>query len=85
MTQEDMERYAANWAANWNARDLDAILAHFAQDARFISPFRAPVPHRTAPAWAALPYQEGEGRDGIEIEIGPSLPAQLVARRTSSL
>ena len=36
-----MEMFAANWIANWNARDLDAILAHFAEDARFISPLAA--------------------------------------------
>ncbi|MBA15388.1 MAG: hypothetical protein CMN73_03430 [Sphingomonas sp.] len=38
-----MEAFAANWIANWNARDLDAILAHFAEDARFISPLAAEV------------------------------------------
>jgi len=43
MNREDMERFAANWIANWNARDLDAILAHFAEDARFISPLAAEV------------------------------------------
>lgn len=43
MNREEMERFAANWIANWNARDLDAILAHFAEDARFISPLAAEV------------------------------------------
>ena len=41
MNRKDMEMFAANWIANWNARDLDAILAHFAEDARFISPLAA--------------------------------------------
>lgn len=43
MNREGMETFAANWIANWNARDLDAILAHFADDARFISPLAADV------------------------------------------
>lgn len=43
MKREDMERFAANWIDNWNARDLDAILAHFVEDARFISPLAAEV------------------------------------------
>ncbi len=43
MNRKDMEAFAANWIANWNARDLDAILAHFAEHARFISPLAAEV------------------------------------------
>ena len=33
-----MEAFAARWIAGWNARDIDAVLAPFADDARFISP-----------------------------------------------
>ena len=43
MNREDMESFAAHWIANWNARNLDAILEHFAEDARFISPLAAEV------------------------------------------
>ncbi|WP_145960895.1 nuclear transport factor 2 family protein [Sphingosinithalassobacter portus] len=43
MNRTDMEAFAASWIANWNARDLDAILAHFAEDAHFISPLAAEV------------------------------------------
>ncbi|RIV80906.1 nuclear transport factor 2 family protein [Aurantiacibacter xanthus] len=43
MTREEMERFAADWIANWNARDVEAILAHFAEDARFISPLAAEI------------------------------------------
>jgi ketosteroid isomerase-like protein len=32
------EDFARQWAANWNARDLDAILAHYAPDVVFRSP-----------------------------------------------
>lgn len=30
--------FADGWVAAWNARDLEALLAHFAADARFTSP-----------------------------------------------
>lgn len=43
MNRKEMETFAANWIASWNARDLNAILAHFAEDARFISPLAAEV------------------------------------------
>ena len=52
MNRKDMEAFAAKWIANWNARDLDAILAHFAEDARFISPLAAEV--------TGLPVIEGK-------------------------
>ncbi|MGZ5827107.1 MAG: nuclear transport factor 2 family protein [Xanthobacteraceae bacterium] len=30
--------FAEAWVANWNRRDVDAVLAHFAEDAQFVSP-----------------------------------------------
>jgi ketosteroid isomerase-like protein len=30
--------FAERWIANWNARDIEAVLTHFADDARFTSP-----------------------------------------------
>ena len=38
MTRDDMQRFAEEWIAAWNRRDLDAVLAPFADDARFTSP-----------------------------------------------
>jgi hypothetical protein len=38
MTQEDANAFARRWIADWNAHDLDAILAHYAPDAEFLSP-----------------------------------------------
>jgi len=35
----DPDRFAADWIAAWNARDLDAILAHYAADIVFLSPY----------------------------------------------
>lgn len=32
------DRFAVEWIALWNARDLDAILAHYAEDVVFHSP-----------------------------------------------
>jgi hypothetical protein len=38
MTCESMMTFAENWIAAWNRRDVDAVLAHFADDAQFMSP-----------------------------------------------
>ena len=38
MTYDSMMRFAEAWIANWNARDVDAVLSHFADDAQFVSP-----------------------------------------------
>jgi len=38
MTYEAMMRFAVDWIAAWNRRDVDAVLAHFAEEAQFISP-----------------------------------------------
>jgi hypothetical protein len=38
MTDEQARKFAAEWIENWNRRDADAVLAHFAEDAEFTSP-----------------------------------------------
>jgi len=38
MTRAETLKYAQDWIANWNRRDLEAVLAHFADDVRFHSP-----------------------------------------------
>ncbi len=35
---DSMMRFAENWVAAWNRRDIEAVLAHFAEDAQFLSP-----------------------------------------------
>lgn len=30
--------FAAQWIANWNARDVEAVLSHFRDDCVFVSP-----------------------------------------------
>jgi ketosteroid isomerase-like protein len=35
---EAAQKFAASWEQAWNAHDLDAMLAHFAQDVVFSSP-----------------------------------------------
>ena len=44
------QQFAAEWAAAWNARDIEAVLRHFHEDATFSSPF------------AALVFPESQGR-----------------------
>jgi hypothetical protein len=38
MTYDAMMRFAEDWIAAWNRRDVDAVLAHYAEDAQFVSP-----------------------------------------------
>jgi hypothetical protein len=38
MTYQSMMEFADRWIAAWNRRDVDAVLAHYAQDAQFVSP-----------------------------------------------
>jgi ketosteroid isomerase-like protein len=35
---EDPRAFAEGWAAAWNRKDIEAVLSHFAEDARFSSP-----------------------------------------------
>ncbi|MDP9418494.1 MAG: nuclear transport factor 2 family protein [Actinomycetota bacterium] len=37
------EAFATQWARDWNAHDIDAVLAHFAEDVVFTSPVAARV------------------------------------------
>jgi hypothetical protein len=38
MTYESMMIFAETWIAAWNRRDVEAVLAHFAEEAQFVSP-----------------------------------------------
>ena len=38
MTHDSMMAFAQAWISAWNRRDVDAVLAHFADDAQFVSP-----------------------------------------------
>jgi ketosteroid isomerase-like protein len=38
MTHESMMMFAETWIAAWNRSDVDAVLAHFAEEAQFVSP-----------------------------------------------
>ena len=44
------EHFAAEWLSAWNARDLDAILRHYADDIEFHSPRIAAVTGRDVDA-----------------------------------
>lgn len=43
MNVMDAEVFAQQWAEAWNAHDLDAVLAHFTEDAVFTSPLAAAI------------------------------------------
>jgi steroid delta-isomerase len=38
MTRKQVTELARHWIAAWNARDVETVLAHFADSARFTSP-----------------------------------------------
>jgi len=38
MTQSEALAWANKWIANWNRKDVDGVLAHFAGDVEFTSP-----------------------------------------------
>jgi hypothetical protein len=48
MTYEDMMTFAQDWVANWNWRDVEAVLSHFAEDAEFVSPLALQYSGRAA-------------------------------------
>jgi ketosteroid isomerase-like protein len=37
--RKDVDRFATEWLEAWNAHDVEGVLAHFADDATFTSPF----------------------------------------------
>jgi hypothetical protein len=43
MTREEAGAFANEWAAAWNARDVERVLVHFAEDVVFTSPTAAVV------------------------------------------
>ena len=43
MTQSEALAWVQQWIANWNRRDVDGVLAHFADDVEFTSPRVAPI------------------------------------------
>ena len=38
MTREEAQAFAEQWAAAWNERDVERVLAHFEDDVTFTSP-----------------------------------------------
>ena len=75
ISHDQADRFATEWIGAWNAHDLDAIVAHYAQDVTFVSPFVA-----------ALTGEESariEGRDALReyfrrgLETFPDLHFEL--------
>jgi ketosteroid isomerase-like protein len=42
-TPIDLDRFAAEWIAGWNARDLERVLSHYAPDVELVTPRAAVV------------------------------------------
>jgi steroid delta-isomerase len=38
MTYESMMAFSESWIAAWNRRDVEAVLAHYSEEAQFVSP-----------------------------------------------
>ena len=38
MTYQSMMAFAESWIAAWNRRDVEAVLAHYSEEAQFVSP-----------------------------------------------
>ena len=38
MNRLDAQVFTTNWISAWNRRDVDAVLKHYVEDARFVSP-----------------------------------------------
>jgi hypothetical protein len=38
MTYQSMMAFAESWIAAWNRRDVKAVLAHYSEEAQFVSP-----------------------------------------------
>ena len=38
MTYQSMMSFAESWIAAWNRRDVEAVLAHYSEEAQFVSP-----------------------------------------------
>ena len=43
MSYDSMMAFAESWIAAWNRRDVDAVLAHYAEAAQFVSPVASNV------------------------------------------
>lgn len=43
MTDFNPQRFAEDWIAAWNRRDIDYVLSHYAEDCEFLSPLAATV------------------------------------------
>jgi steroid delta-isomerase len=38
MTRVEANKFAANWISAWNRKDVNAVLEHYVEDAKFVSP-----------------------------------------------
>ena len=48
LSEEQAREFAEEWVNAWNARDIDGILAHYAEDVELTSPFAATMTEETS-------------------------------------
>lgn len=52
MTRVEANKFAANWISAWNRKDVNAVLEHYVEDAKFVSP--------KAATFIGKPFVEGK-------------------------
>lgn len=82
---DDPRAFAEAWAAAWNRKDFEAVLAHFAEDVRFSSPKAeviAGLPEIAGKAALRAYWQRAISRIGV---IHFAIERVVVDRQASSL
>lgn len=77
VSTEKAESFASDWVAAWNSHDLDRILAHYAEDIVFSSPFAADLVGAPDGVIAGLPALRAYFARGLEAY--PDLHFELIA------
>jgi ketosteroid isomerase-like protein len=74
VSPDEARRFAAEWVAAWNAHDLEAILAHYAEDCTMASP--------RIVDFGQEPSGKLRGKDALRAYWGKALAAQPELRFT---
>ncbi len=76
LTEEQAQKFARGWIEAWNSRDLDEILAHYAEEVVLVSPIAAKLlgdPSGTVSGKGALREYFKKG-----LEVYPDLEFELI-------
>lgn len=73
MLQVDPHAFAESWAAAWRRREIDSVVAYYAEDCEFISPNAIPLTGRARikgrAALAAYWHEARENLKRVEIDV----------------